>query len=187
MTELPNNLWKSPVIKKRLLMEACFEGNRGISDRKFYWCSVPEADSKDGFVVIKNFEVNIQNQEPHPLQQDFAIALQKQLMKELHFNGLWLCGWTHPPTAYDLLTDASNCWGRMIFIWHDADGDPQYTLESEMDFAIMVQNGFEYYLKLAHEAHEGWREIYSDKILKADMLLTEDQQKKAALEALKDV
>lgn len=185
--DLPSNLWKSPVIQSRFLLEANFEGHRGFAAKPYYWVIVPEADTKEGHIVIKNFKPNLQDAEPHPLQQDFAQGLQDQLMKEAHFYGLWTVGWTHPPSAYDTLTDTNNCWGRLIFIWHDKDGDPQYTLESELDFIEVIKHGMDYYLGLANDAHQQWREVYSDSILKSDMMLTEDQQKKASIEALKNV
>jgi len=186
MTDLPSNLWKSPVIKSRLLEEAAFEGQQGLAEKVFYWVIVPEADSKDGTIVLKNFKPNLTDIEPHEMQKHFVKELQRFLMKEIHFNGMWTVGWTHPPTSYDVLTADDNCWNRLIFIWHDADGDPHYTLESEMPFIQMVESGMQYYAELANQAHEQWREVYSSTRMKSDMMLTEDQQTKASLEALKD-
>lgn len=182
--DLPSNLWKSPIIKERLVLEANFDGNHGLPAKPFFWVLVPEADRKDGTIVLKNFEPSISNIEPHPLQQDFARGLQQELQKEAGFNGLWLVGWTHPPSSYGALTDTDNCWNRLIFIWHDKDGDPQYTVESELPFVNVIQHGMDYYVGLAHKSHDQWREIYSEKAMKQDMMLTEDQQKRMTLEAL---
>jgi len=186
--KLPSNLWKSPVIKKRLFIEASFDSNYGVPDKKHYWIIAPEADSKNGKVVLKNFEPDeLLNIPPHPMQEHFAEELQGYLTKELNFNGLWLVGWTHPPQIQALLGDQDNCWSRLVMIWHDEDGDPQYTVESELPFANMIALGFQYYAGLANQAHEQWNEMYSGKVLKSDMNLSDNQQTTVALNALKGV
>lgn len=184
---LPSNLWKSPVIKARLQLEANFESNHGIAEKPFYWALVPYADSKDGFHVLQNYKEDLTHCDPHMMQQEFAKNLQRELQAEAHFDGMWLVGFTHPPTSYGTLTDTENCWNRLICIWHDEDGDPQYTVESDLPFINQIQSGVEYYIGLAFQAHEQWKEIYSSVTLKEDMGLDEDQQTKAAQEALKDL
>jgi len=181
---LPNNLWNSPIIKQRLMMEATFDGDRGIPKKPHFWVLVPRADIKAGKVLLKNFDPNMLDREPHPDQQAFAERLQVALMKEAHFNGLWIVGWTHPPSTYGILTEQDNCWNRLIFIWLDRDGDPQYTLESELPVINIIAHGKDYYVGLAHEAHDSWREMYGEDVLKSDMMLRDDQQKKAVLESL---
>lgn len=183
-TNLPQNLWKSPVIKARLDMEAAFECRHGISDKKHYWVLVPESDTRNGVVILKNFEPNLQDVEPHEMQQEFARQVQQMLQKEASFDGLWLVGYTHPPSSYGVLTDTENCWNRLIAIWHDQDGDPQYTLESDLPFINQLQAGEMYYVELAHQSHKQWEKIYGRKAMKSDMLLEEGQTTKAALEAL---
>lgn len=185
MKSLPSELWNSPVIKKRLYAEACFETDRGISDKKFFWGMVPLADSKDGFQILKNFEENPMNAAPHEMQQVFARKIMVELQQQAHFDGLWLVGFTHPPSTYETLTDGDNCWGRSIFIWFDADGDPQYTLESDLPFIKQVEMGEQYYVGLAQQAHESWKEQYGPRAMKKDFMLKEGQSSKAALEALK--
>lgn len=184
MTDLPSNLWKSPVIQARLTLEANFECDHGISERAHYWVLAPYADSKDGTTILKNYPESLQTCNPHELQQDFARQIQHMLQTQAHFDGCWLVGYTHPPTVYGVITDTDNCWNRFIAIWHDADGDPQYTVETDFPFNIMLEHGVEYYVGLAHDAHSQWIEVYSDSVLKSDMMLKEDQQTKAALEAL---
>lgn len=183
---LPENLWKSPVIQKRLAVEAGFECNgAGISEKKHYWCLVPFADSKDGVTVLRNYEKSLQDADPHEMQQEFARQVMTMLQREAGFDGLWLVGWTHPPSSYEVLTDTGNCWARLIMIWHDSHGDPQYTVESDFPFVAMMEAGEAYYVGLAHDAHQQWKEVYGPKVLKADMGLKDHQVKSAALEALK--
>lgn len=185
MKTLPDNLWKSPVIKQRLAQEACFECRWGISDKKQYWCMAPFADSKLGVQILRNYEDSLTNCDPHDLQQDFARKIMQALQKQAHHDGLWLVGYTHPPSTYGVITDSENCWNRMIAIWFDDDGDPQYTLESDLPFIKQVEAGEQYYVGLAAQAHDQWKEIYGRRAMKSDMMLKESQTKQAALEALK--
>jgi len=195
MKYLPHDLWKSPVIKKRLFAEACFECDWGIPDKKFYWCMVPLADSKSGFQVLKNYGTKPSNPDPHEMQQIFARRIMEELQHQCHFDGLWLVGFTHPPYTPGYLDflekhavvaqDIDNCWGRMIAIWFDEDGDPQYTLESDLPFIKQAEVGEQYYVGLAQQAHAQWKEIYGRGAMKQDMMLKEGQTHKSALEALK--
>lgn len=182
---LPSELWKSPVIKKRLFAEASFECDHGISDKPYYWCMVPYADSKDGVLILKNYEDSPMNDDPHEMQQVFARKIMEELQQQAHFDGLWLVGFTHPPSTYETLTDTGNCWARSIFIWFDEDGDPQYTLESDLPFINQVEMGEQYYVGLAQQAHDAWKEQYGKKAMKSDFMLKEGQSSRAALEALK--
>lgn len=182
---LPSELWKSPVIQKRLFAEACFECDWGIAEKKFYWCMVPMADSRSGVQVLQNYETNHSNGDPHDMQQNFAHKIMQELQKQAHFDGLWLVGFTNPPTTYETLTDADNCWNRLIAIWFDEDGDPQYTVESDFPFIKQLEMGEQYYVGLAQQAHASWTEMYGKKAMKTDFMLKEGQTNKAALEALK--
>lgn len=182
---LPEHLWNSPVIKKRLFNEAGFESNNGAPHKVHYWVIAPEGNTKRGEVILKNFIPNFADIEPHEMQQEFARQVQKMLQSGAHHDGLWLVGWTHPPATGDVVRiDGSNCWDRLIMLWLDEDGDPKYTLESDIPFAEMMENGEAYYLGLAEQAHASWEEAYGKKAMKDDFAVTEDQQTKAALAAL---
>lgn len=185
MSNLPSNLWKSSVIKNRLTAEACFECNHGISLKKHYWVQVPESDTKTGSIELKNYKAGIQDCDPHEMQQQFAISLQRSLMENANFDGLWIVGFTHPPSTYEVLTDTGNCWNRLIMIWLDEDGDPQFTVESDRDFANMLEDSPEYWIERAVEAYQAYLPVFSQKALKQDFLLKEgEHQKREALEAL---
>lgn len=186
MTALPENLWNSPAIRKRFDFEAGFDCDRAPLDQKHYWFIVPEADSRTGTIAVKNFkEDDIINILPHPMQQQFAEELQRFLQKELHYDGLWIVGWTHPPTRTAIVTNQDNTWNRLAVIWLDADGDPQYTVESDFPFHHMVQEGVEYYAAQAVKAHKQWSEAYGHSAMKDDLGLNEGQTKKTALESLR--
>ena len=183
---IPENIWNSPVIRQRLLLEAAYEcDTHGAPQHPFYWFNVPEGDTKRGALDLRNFVPTPFHIDPHALQMDFAREIREHLQSEEHHDGLWIVGWTHQPPQYEAIRiDGDNTWCRMVMIWLDEDADPQYTLESEVPFFQMVENGTSYYVGLAAEAYEKWQEIYSSKNLIKDMELKDDQISKPALEAL---
>lgn len=185
MKHLPSNIWNSRAIRLRLFQEAGFDCNWGISEKKHYWVVVPQNDSADGVAILKNYEGSLTNVDPHEMQQEFAKIVLRALQSEYHYDGAWAVGFTHPPTSYGVLTDTANCWNRLIAVWHDEDGDPQYTMESDLPFASQMEAGEAYYVGLAIKSHEQWREVYGKKAMKDDFGITEDQTTKAALEGLK--
>lgn len=185
MRNLPSNLWKSPVIKKRLEIEAGFECDHGTPDKEQYWAIVPFADSASEHHVITNVKENEFNVFPHPFQQEFAKDIQRKLQSEAHFNGMWLVGWTHPPSMHEIITDTGNCWYRLIMIWHDEDGDPQFTAESDFSFNEMMAMEPQYYAGLAYEAYHKWKNEYSVNRLLSDGAVTKENISKPVLESLK--
>lgn len=187
MTDLPENLWKSPVIQERLIQEALFDCRYGVPAKPYFDVMVPQADTKIGQIQLRNYTPSMAEVAPHPIQVQFAKNLLDILMKELHFNGLWIVGWTHPPTSYAALTEMDNAWQRLIIIWLDQDGDPQYTIDYDKPVVEIIADGLELHAKKAEDAHQQWRQIYSDTAMREDMALTEDQQKRMTLEALKKV
>lgn len=183
--KLPENVWKSKVILNRLEAEARFESNFGFAEKKHYWFTVPEGDSKRGNIELRNFRPSEFDADPHPHQKGMAINLQSALQKEAGFDGVWIVGWTHPPSMAELIRiDGDNCWSRLVMIWLDEDADPKYTLESDIPIFEMIQNGIEYYLSLAHQAHEKWDEAYGKRAMKDDFQIKEGQMKKAALSTI---
>jgi hypothetical protein len=189
MRHLPENLWKSPFIKKRLDQEANFECAWGLPSKPHYWVQVPNADTKKGNVTLSNYEPSVENVNPHEIQQIFAKELHDFVMKEAHFDGLWIVGYTHPPSSYAALTDTDNVWGRLIMIWCDEDGDPQYTAEFDRPFYEMLQDGILHFANQAHHAHLGFLDVCGKGMMKELSLKEGVHQHRAALESLngKDV
>ncbi len=182
---LPQNLWNSLVIKKRLLQEAGFECRYGLPSKRHYWIVAPEADTKAGTILLRNFKPSFIDIEPHDSQQQFVMMLQPLLQHNVGHDGLWLVGWTHPPsTAQAVRVDGDNAWSRLVMIWLDQDGDPKFTAESDMPFYDMVKEGVNYYAGLAEQAYTQWLEMVGPAAIKDDFGIGEDQQRKAALEAL---
>lgn len=189
MRNLPPNIWNAPAIRNRLLAEASFECDHGVSDKKIYWVVVPEADGKGGHIVLRNFEPKPFVPDPHEMQEMMATDLQMLLQKNLHHDGAWIVGWTHPPQASSFLhlEGGDNVWGRLIMIWLDEDADPKFTVESDHPVQDMVENGPKYYCGLAAQGYEMWDKEYGKKALKEDFGITSDQQTKAAQASMRGV
>lgn len=186
---LPDNIWLSPVIKKRLLMEAGFEStNHGRPPKAQYWFSAPMAtDLKSRMgVTLKNYVPGVFDVDPHDMQMAFASELRWRLQQNIGHDGLWIAGWTHPPgNDQTIRVDGDNAWNRLVMVWLDGDGDPQFTVESDLPFVEMISRGGYYYIEMAEEAYQAYVEAYGLKAMKDDLGLGEDQMTKAALAALK--
>lgn len=182
---LPERIWESAVIKRRLLQEAGFECRYGIPAKKNYWIVAPEADTKRGTVLLRNFKPTFLDIEPHDQQQQFAHMLQPLLQSKLGHDGLWIVGWTHPPSSgHAVRVDGDNVWGRLVMIWLDSDADPKFTAESDLPFYDMVSHGVEYYAGIAEQAWTQWNEMVGRAALKDDFGIKDEQQTKAALGSL---
>lgn len=185
MIHLPENIWNSQVIKKRLWNEANFESNNGAPAKAHYWIVAPTVDGSRDHHILKNFSVGIMDVEPHDMQMAFAQELRYRLQKDLSHDGLWLVGWTHPPASWEAIkVDGDNCWNRLVMVWLDEDADPHFTVETDIPFVEMIGRGGHYYLELAEEAHKTWAEAYGKKARRDDFGLRDDQQTKKALAAL---
>lgn len=185
MKHLPDNVWKSKALLRRLKAEAGFESNNGSPEKQHYWVLVPQADTRADEIILKNFEESPLDCLPHEIQQDMARQIRQELQRNQHYDGIWIVGWTHPPASWDVVRiDGDNCWGRLIMIWLDEDADPQYTVESDIHIATMVQNGIETYLNHAAEAHQRWLEEYGPKAMKNDMGIKEEQTVKETLSTI---
>jgi hypothetical protein len=184
---LPENFWTSPTIQNRLEQEAAFEAESGCAQMPLYWAVVPEADNTRSRRTIEfcNFQPTEFNPAPHILQMQFAGQLMIALNKELHMDGVWIVAFTHPPGFHHAIrVDGDNCWGRMVMLWLDQDGDPQFVAESEAKFVTMVEYGQQYYMKLAHNAWQQYDQIIGKRALKGEFGVQDGQTRMDALESL---
>ena len=189
MGKLTSEIWKSPIIQRRFQQEACFETNRrGKASRPLYCVCVPDPETRRGCNVMQNYpDDSIFFADPHPAQCSMAAFVSDKLNRNEHHDGLWVVGWTHPPTVNDLIKsgDGNECWGRLIMLWLDEDGDPQFTVESDNDFTEMIEAGDQYYVGLAAEAWTKWDDAFGKKAQKSDFGLKEHEIKKEVLESLR--
>jgi hypothetical protein len=115
------------------------------------WCAV--TFMRDGKAVL------LSNQPALDWSSDqmlFANDMAKGLNKLLHHDGFWIVGWTHP-APYMLLGMATRTYGRMVMIWCDADGDPQFTIESEDPVWKILECGPQQWAEQAEQAWQKWR------------------------------
>lgn len=185
---LPDKLWKSTAIQDRLTLEAEAEASFGKADRAQYWFIVPEADDPQSrkLVYVCNYDMDsMMNVNPHEIQQDFCVQFVRKAMREMSYNGYWMCGWTHPPAwGESLKEDGENCWNRLCIMWADEDGDIQFTYEIEHTVNLMMQNGIDYYIKQSEDAYLRYLEIAGPKALKENLGIKENQQSKEALKTI---
>jgi len=182
---IPEDVYKSMIIRDNLIIEAHFEGKNGRASKPYFWVTVPEADTKRGCVILKNFKESEFEIAPHPVQQQFSRELQAHLQREHHHDGMWIVGWTHPPEFADLIRiDGDNVWSRMIVCYLDSDADWQFSIDFERPVAEMIEDGVAYFGDQASNAFETWRTEYSAKKMKDDMGLKDNQMTKATLSSL---
>ena len=149
MKHLPENIWQSPVIRKRLEAEAAFECAHGSPQKPQYWICVPDATniSSRHNAVLKNYNAGVLDIDPHEMQQSFVQELRYRLQKEVGHDGVWIAGFTHPPATFEAIkVDGDNCWNRLVMIWLDGDCDPQFTVEFDRPFVELIQEGGHYLL-----------------------------------------
>lgn len=177
----PDYVLESPVMNMRLEQEAVFEiNNDDYLIGKFWAIAVRPSD---GFPVVNmNFIPSPLEIEPHEVQKNFAADLLRALHKEASFGGGWLVGFTHPPemvTSFIKAEEPDNVWARMFFIWLDEDGDPQFTVDTQLPVMHVLSAGVENYLGLAYKAKQEWDE-YAGKTMLKEMGVKDSQMVKAA-------
>ena len=184
---LPSNLFQSPVILRRFEHEAKFECGRGKAERPLYCIAVPDPETRRGAYPLQNYpEDSIMYADPHPAQCGMAAWLCDWLNRYEHHDGLWVVGWTHPPTMTLTLQNMDEeAWGRLVMIWLDKDGDPQFTVESDHDLVRMIEKGERHYAALACDGWAEWDKAYGKKAQKADFDLKEHEIKREVLESLR--
>jgi len=182
---LPENIWNSPAIRKRLWQEAGFDIDRGVFKQQ-YWMLVPEAPSMRGEITLRNYTPSVIDVDPHELQVHFAKEMREALQRTVAHDGVWIVGYTHPPGSDQVVrVDGDNAWNRIIMIWLDEDADAQFTVESDLPFIDMVTAGKHYYCNLADQAWEKYEEAFGKRAMKGDFMLSEDQKNKEALSTLR--
>lgn len=181
MKTLPSNLWTSAVLRQRMAQEAAFEDPH----KPHYWFVVPQGDTKTDTIILKNFDPSFLHIEPHEMQQEYAKDLRRRLQRQAHFDGIWMVGWTHPPSSGQAVSlDGDNCWNRLVMMWLDEDGDPQFPFDTFRDFVSILQEDPDYYVDLAAKAHAQWKEEYGKKAVKDDFGIKDSQISKDVLKSL---
>lgn len=182
--KLPDGIWNSTNIRKRLFQEAHFVPG----EKPHYWVVVPTNETSSiKTTVLQNFDCpeGSFNILPHELQQAFARDLREMLQANIHHDGVWIVGWTNPPSAAEVMrTDDANAWDRLMAIWLDEDGDPKFSFESEAMFIEMIQNGPTYYVGLCAQSWEAWDKAYGKQAMKSDFGVSDDQMIKRTLSTM---
>lgn len=107
-----------------------------------------EADEREAWMAVmrSNGEIRIKCNSPahpHMSQSLFAIEMLRDLNKRIANSGAWTVGWCHGYT-------------RMILIWMDGDGDPQFTVEVDDRIADIIKAGVDHFTAQCYEAWAKW-------------------------------
>lgn len=184
--KLSDAIWDSPVLRQRLKAEAAFESRNGRPEKAQYCVFAPHNGGGRACNTLRNYKPEVLDIDPHEMQVAFAQELRWRLQKELHHDGIWLVGWTHPPSTHQaIMVEGDNCWSRMVILWLDEDADPQFCLDiDDTPFVEMIQRGGRYYLDMSERAWLEWSKDYGKRAIKDDFGLREDQTKKAVLSSI---
>lgn len=175
MIRYPDKVLFSDHIQNRLTGEACFEGACGMAHKAYYWV-VTQKPSTGKIIFMKNYDTVGFDVDPHEMQQMFAGDLAKRLMKQASMGGGWIVGFTHPPHSSNAMRiDGDNAWNRLIMLWLNESGDVQFTVESEIQFISMIENGAARYVGMCEEAWSKWDDIYGKKAMKEDFGIKDHQ------------
>ena len=135
-----------PAIRRRLVMEAQFEDGPGI-----FWSVMVRPD---GFPRVETSGKNTLG--PVPEQVMFAYDMVGALNKHLHHDGAWIVAYTNPQYPASVI-DAFTTYNRFIFLWVDADADPQFTIEcSQSLFFEVLEKGPDYWMSEAERHWATW-------------------------------
>jgi hypothetical protein len=155
---LDDKLLDTDVLNARLGDEANF--NMGGDDRRHWKVWVRD----NGTPVMRSVGLT-----PSPGYQEMAITLIQALNHHLHHDGAWLAVWTdwHEPTVEEVLSGRSGYPERLVLLWIDHGGDPQFPVEIEDDFVDIVKAGADHWIEQAEEAwvcwHHHMREVLDPK------------------------
>lgn len=107
--------------------------------------------------------------DPSVEQFQFAMSLSYALNKEIAYDGSWLVAWTHPPhVAEALRVNPRLEWRRLVMIFLDKDGDPQFTVDSVRIWPDVAASGILHFVDQCQQAIEQWKMQLKVLDLKAD-------------------
>jgi len=138
---LDNNLLTTPILLRRLALEA---------DEGPFWTLVAGSNGET-FARLLTKPIS----PPMPEQQMFAYDMLWELNEHLHHDGAWFVGFTHPLDPVIPLI-ASRHYSRFYFLWIDRDGDPQFTLENDENFSLVLEAGPDEWMEHAEDSWQQW-------------------------------
>ena len=118
-------------------------------------------------IIMSNYDRSVRpsmgdtvfDNEPTAPQLAFGMDVLKGLNKEIAHNGSWLVAWTHPPHFSEYLrVNPQMEWKRLVMIFLDKDGDPQFTVDSVRPFWEQVQSGAHHFVDQCEQAIQEWKQ-----------------------------
>lgn len=148
---IDDRILATDALRRRLLAEAQFEEGPGT-----YWgVSVREG------VLLVPFKSADGIAAPMEDQQMFANDMAHALNKHLHHDGAWLVLFTHPMGLVNIpivgMTPLPVPYDRWVFLWMDADGDVQFSMDNVEEFAEVLLAGPDHWMEEAERAWQTWK------------------------------
>lgn len=144
--KMDDRLLITDAVETRLGDEADF--NLGAGDRRYWKCAV----LSDGSAMIQASGFT-----PGPEYQAAALDLVKLLNGAIGHDGAWIAAWTEwTPTVEDVLCGAGGHPERLVLLWIDHGGDPQFTVEIEDSLVDIVTAGPDHWIEQCEEAWGKW-------------------------------
>lgn len=128
MHRIDDQLLDTSFLNRRLIMES--------NDGKAWILK----QDREGAVHVRDNGLTV-----HVTQQAFAHRLIRILNKEVWLDGAWVVGWTHGGN-------------RLMIIYIDADGDPQFTIENDEPVSVIMSVEPLKYAEDAWDAYHLWKE-----------------------------
>lgn len=165
------NLLFSQALRNRLDTEAAMEADLGTTSAS--WYAVKMLDDHQ-VVIERNYDPRAGIiSDPPTHQMLWAEAVSKILNHECGHDGRWVVGFTHPPGYGEMvLCEPKFSWRRIIKVWLDIDGDPQFTVDCIENWENVASQSPHHFIGQAEEAWKHW------KVLMRDVLQPKDYQLK---------
>lgn len=85
------------------------------------------------------------------------------LNKECHHDGMWVVGFTHPPSLGDLVAvNKQEFWKRIVKVWLDADGDVSFTADCVDPWWAVAQQSTDHFINQSEQSWKHWQTLMRD-------------------------
>lgn len=167
------NLLFTQALRNRLNSEAAMQSDIGTAFPA--WFAVKSLERGRGKTVIeRNYDPNGLSAVPDPADHQiiWAEAVSRILNHEIHHDGAWIVGLTHPPGFGEMLKiEPKFEWRRTIKVWIDRDGDPQFTCDCIDPWPFVAERGPEHFVEQSEQAWQHWKRLMRDALAPKDYQL----------------
>lgn len=167
MKQFDEKLLFSKTVLKRMDQECSADADIGQPEYSA-WLAV--GVTNDGKAVIARNYQGLTDQygigyslEPPAHQVAYLEGMARLLDQHAHHDGKWIVGLTHAPDSASLLGVEPNLnWRRIVKVWLDQQGDPQFSLECSDPFEDVVSAPDQHFIEQAEQAWTKWHHLMRD-------------------------